>query len=219
MIFLISIIYNNTLTYHNQAVFVSFQSHNNTIFYNVIEQNQDFYGSNRAMYLEFSDNCTVVKNLVINCYVGIQLFDSMGTEIRQNLLNSSLFGYPVNVGIDFMFINDSKITFNVFAGDYTGTTFVVSQIGSTGNTIQNNTISGSIPDLGNPTLPKPSSDYTDLIILAGSYHNIVSHNIAFVPGHVSPAEIPSYDVFMVLGAIGIVSVFLVVRTRKKKPQL
>jgi len=142
----------------------------------------------------------------------------MGTEIRQNLLNSSLFGYPVNVGIDFFMINDSKITFNVFAGDYTGTTFVVSQIGSTGNVIQNNTVSGSIPDLGTPTLPKPSSDYTDLIILAGSHHNFVSHNIAFVPGHITPDGIPSYNVFIVLGAIGIVSAFLVVRTKKRKPQ-
>jgi parallel beta-helix repeat protein len=152
------ILYNNTLTYHNQAVYLSYYSSNNTVLYNVIEHNQDLYGPNRAMYLEFSDDNLVVKNLVVNCYVGIQLFDCVGTEIRQNLLNSSLFGYPVSVGIDFMFINDSKIMFNVFAGDYTGTDFVVSQIGSTGNVIQNNTISGTIPDLGTPT-PQPSGQH------------------------------------------------------------
>ena len=104
------ILYNNTLTYHHQAVFVNDKSHNNTVLYNVIEHNQDLYGPNRAMKLQFSDDNLVVKNLVVNCYVGIQLFKCVGTEIRQNLLNSSLFGYPVSVGIDFMFINDSKIT-------------------------------------------------------------------------------------------------------------
>ncbi|NVM37910.1 MAG: right-handed parallel beta-helix repeat-containing protein [Candidatus Lokiarchaeota archaeon] len=210
------IIYNNTFKYHHQAVFVNDFSHNNTVFYNVIEHNQDLYGPNRAMKLQHVDNCTVVKNLVINCYVGIQLFNCLGTEIRQNLLNSSLFGYPVNVGIDFMFINDSKITFNVFAGDYTGTEFIVSQVGSSGNVIQNNTISGSIPiNLGTPTPPKASGDYTDLIMLASSFNNEVKHNIAYVPGHVEPG-IPSYDVFTVLGAMGIVSAFLVARARKKQ---
>ena len=209
------ILYNNTLTYHHQAVFVNYFSSNITVLYNVIEQNQDLYGPNRAMKIQFSDDNLVVKNLVINCYVGIQLFSCVGTEIRQNLLNSSLFGYPVSVGIDFRLINDSKITYNVFAGDYTGTTFEVSEIGSTGNVIQNNTISGMVPDLGTPTL-NPSGDYTDLIKLAESNFNTVSHNLAYVPGYVSEDEIPGYDVFIVLGAIGLVSVLLVARTMKRK---
>jgi len=117
-----------------------------------------------------------------------------------------------------MFINDSKITYNVLAGDYTGTTFKVSEIGSTGNVIQNNTISGSIPaDLDTPIPPKVSSDYTDLIKLAESHYNTVAHNIAYVPGYVAPpSEIPSYNVFIVLGAIGLVSTLLIVRTKKKK---
>jgi len=131
------------------------------------------------------------------------------------MLNTTLFGYPVSVGIDFMFINDSKITYNVFAGDFTGTDFVVSEIGSTGNVIQNNTISGSLPDLGTPTL-HTSGDYTDLIKLAQSHFNEVKHNIAYVPGHISTEEIPSYDLFIVLGAIGLVSALLVARTKKKK---
>ena len=210
------IIYNNTLTYHHQAVFPNYYSSNITILYNVIEHNQNLYGPNRAMKLQFCDNITVVKNLVVNCYVGIQLFKCVGTEIRQNMLNSSLFGYSVNVGIDFMFINDSKISYNVFAGDYTGTEFIVSQIGSTGNVIQNNTISGTIPDLGTPTPLKLSSDYTDLIKLAESHHNTVKHNIAYVSGYIAPPEIPSYNVFVVLGALGIVSVLLVARTAKRK---
>ena len=133
------------------------------------------------------------------------------------MLNTTLFGYPVSVGIDFMFINDSKITYNVFAGDFTGTDFVVSEIGSTGNVIQNNTISGSIPDLGTPTLSL-SGDYTDLIKLAESNFNTVKHNIAYVPGYIAPApdEIPSYDLFIILGVIGLVSALLVARTKKRK---
>ena len=212
------IIYNNTLTYHHQAVFVNLFSSNITVLYNVIEHNQDLYGPNRAMNIQFSDYCLVVKNLVINCYVGIQLYKSVGTEIRQNLLNSSLWGFPVSVGIDFMMINESKIMFNVLAGDYTGTTFEVSQIGSTGNTIQNNTISGTIPDLGTPSL-QLSGDYTDLIKLAESHFNTISHNIAFVSGYISPApEIPSYNLFIVLGAIGLVSTrLIIVEAKRRKP--
>ena len=210
------ILYNNTLKYHHQAVFVNYYSSNNTVLYNFIEHNQNLYGPNRAMYLQFSDDCLVVKTLVVNTYVGIQLFKCVGTEIRQNMLNSSLFGYPVSVGIDFMMINDSKIMFNVFAGDYTGTDFHVSQIGSTGNVIQNNTISGTIPDLGTPT-PNPSGDYPDLIKLAESNYNTVAHNIAFVSGYISPTpEIPSYDVFIVLGAIAVVSILLTTIVVKRK---
>jgi parallel beta-helix repeat protein len=185
-----------------------------TVFYNMIEHNQTLYGPNRAMKLQYSDDCLVVQNLVINTYVGIRLYKCVGTEIRQNLLNSSLFGYPVSVGIDFMMINDSKIMFNVFAGDYTGTDFQVSQIGSTGNIIQNNTISGTIPNLGTPS-PNPSSDYTDLIKLAESNFNTVTHNIAYVPGYTS-SGISGYNVFVVLGAIGLVSAILAATSIKRK---
>jgi len=116
----------------------------------------------------------------------------------------------------FTGVNDSKITYNVFAGDYTGTSFEVLQEESTGNIIQNNTISGSLPDLGTPTL-HTSGDYTDLIRLAGSHFNEVKHNIAYISGYISPTtEIPSYDVFIVLGTIGLVSTLLLVRTMKKK---
>ena len=210
------IIYNNTLTYNNQAVFVNYHSSNVTVLYNVIEHNQDLYGPNRAMKLQFSDNCSVVKNLVVNCYVGIQLSRCVGTEIRQNLLNSSLFGFPVKSGISFNRINDSKIIFNVFAGDYTGVDFEVHEVGSTGNVIQNNTISGSIPDLGTPT-PNPSGDPSDLLKLSSSNFNTISHNIIYIPGYISPAsEIPSYNLFVVLGAIGLGSAFLVVKTEKRK---
>jgi len=121
----------------------------------------------------------------------------------------------VSVGIDFRLINDSKIIYNVFAGDYTGISFVVSEIGSSGNVIQNNTISGTIPDLGTPTL-KTSGDYTDLIKLAESNFNTVSHNIAYISGYISEEEIPGYDVFIVLGAIGLVSTLLIARTMKRK---
>lgn len=212
------VIYNNTLSYHHQAVFVNRQSHNTTVFYNIIEHNHELYGVARAMLLQFSDNITVVKNLVINCKVGIQIHDCLGTEVRQNLLNSSLYGAPVLYGMDFQSVNDSKITFNVFAGDYSGTNFAVLQEQSSGNIIQNNTITGTIPDnLGTPTPPKASGDYEDLIRLSQSYYNEVKHNIAFVSGYVPPsAEIPSYNVFVVLGAIGVVSVFLMVRTTKRR---
>ena len=210
------IIYNNTLTYNGQAVFVNDFSSNITVLYNVIEHNHDLYGPNRAMYLQFSEDVLVVKNLVVNSKVGIQVYQCVGTEIRQNLLNASLYGVPVSMGVHLWFVNDSKITYNVFAGDYSGTTFKVLQSSSSGNTIENNTISGSIPDLGTPTL-HTSGDYTDLIKLAESYSNTVSHNIAFVAGYVSPApEIPSYNLFVVLGVIGLISMLLLTREIRRR---
>lgn len=214
------IIYNNTFKYHHQAVFVNDFSHNNTVFYNIIEHNQTLYGPNKAMEIQHSDNCTVVKNLVINTYGGIQLIHSVGSEVRQNLLNSTNFENHMNLGIDLMFINDSKILFNVFAGGFTRTTFMVSQSGSSGNTIQNNIVSGTFSNLGTPTPPKSSSDSTDIIILGFSFNNEVKHNVAYVPGHVAPTpEIPSYDVFIVIGVVGVVSAWLLARTarRKRKP--
>ena len=212
------IIYNNSFSFHNQAVLVHDLSSNITIFYNVIEHNHELYGNNRAMYLEWSADNLIVKNLVINCLVGIQVYNCVGTEIRQNLLNSSLWGTPELLGMHFWRVNDSKITYNVLAGDYTGTSFEVLQEDSTGNIVQNNTITGAVPvDLGTPTPPKTSGVYSDLIKLTQSHFNDVKHNVVFIPGYISPTtEIPSYDVFIVLGAIGLVSVLLVARTNKKK---
>ena len=106
----------------------------------------------------------------------------------------------------------------MLAGDYTGTSFEVLQEDSSGNVIQNNTLTGAIPvDLGTPTPPKTSGDYTDLIKLTQSYFNDVKHNVVYIPGYISPdPEIPGYDIFTILGAIGIVSVFLIARTKKKQ---
>jgi len=211
------IIYNNSLSFHHQAVFVNDFSSNITVFYNVIEHNHELYGPNRAMMIQFSDDTLVVKNLVVNCKVGIQLHESVRTEIRQNLLNSSLYGVPVSLGMHFRQVNDSKITYNVFAGDYSGTTFEVLQEDSSGNVVQNNTISGVIPsDLGTPAPPKTSGDYTDLIKLTECNFNEVKHNIAYVAGYVAPAEIPGFDVFIILGSIGLVSTLLLARTAARK---
>ena len=201
------------MTYSNNNIFVGFSSHNTTVLYNVMYHNRSLYGPARACVVELSDDVLVTRNYFENTDTGIQLINSKRTEVRQNLLNSTYYGFPILAGVNLIHINDSKITYNVFAGDYTGTDFEVLQSTSSGNVIENNTISGTIPNLGVPT-PQLSSDYTSLISLANSYSNTVAHNIAYVPGYVS--IIPGYDVFFVLGAIGLVSALLVATTTIKR---
>ncbi len=212
------IIYNNTLSYSNNNIFVNDFSHNTTVLYNLLYHNKALYSfSGRAIVVQFSDDVLVTKNYFSNTITGIQLIHSKRSEVRQNLLNSTYYGFPIKVGVNLITINDSKIVYNVFAGDYTGTTFDVLQTTSSGNTIENNTLSGTIPDLGTPPPPKLSGDYEDLISLADSYSNIVSHNIAYIPGMVDPA-IPSFNMFIVLGAIGLVSTLLItVEAKRRKP--
>ena len=207
------ILYNNTITYNHNNIFVNDLSHNTTVLYNVMYHNRSLYGPARACAVQFSNDVLVTRNYFENTDTGIQLINSKRTEVRQNLLNSTFYGFPISVGVNLILINDSRITYNVFAGDYTGTNFEVLQSTCSGNVIENNTISGTIPNLGTPT-PHLSGDYTSLISLANSYSNTVSHNIAYVPGYVS--IIPGYDVFIVLGAIGIISTILVVITLKRK---
>lgn len=208
------ILYNNTLVSNGNNIFVGFSSHNTTVLFNGMYHNKSLYGPGRACLVELSDDVLVTRNYFENTDTGIQLVNSKYTEVRQNLLNSTYYGFPISVGINLIFINDSKITYNVFAGDYTGTNFDVLQSTSSGNVIENNTISGTIPNLGTPT-PHLSGDYTDLIKLANSYSNTVSHNIAYIPGYVS-SGIPGYDLFVVFGAIGIISTILAVITIKRK---
>ncbi len=206
------ILYNNTVTNSFNNIFVNDLSHNTTVLYNVMSHDEAHPG--RACAIQFSDDCLLTKNLIANGYTGFQLINSKNVELRQNLLNSSIYGVPVSVGINLIFINDSKITYNVFAGDYTGTNFEVLQSLSSGNVIENNTISGTIPNLGVPT-PQLSSDYTSLISLANSYSNTVAHNIAYLPGYITPG-IPGYDAFVVLGSIGLVSALLVAAATIKR---
>ena len=208
------IIYNNTVSYNHNNIFVNDLSHNTTVLYNTMYHNKTVYGPARAVAVQFSDDVLVTKNYLMNTETGIQLINSKRTEVRQNLLNSTYYGFPIKVGVNLIKANDSEIVYNVFAGDYTGQTFDVSQTASSGNTIQNNTISGTIPNLGTPPTPKISGDYEDLITLSNSYSNIVSHNIAYVPGAL--AEIPSYNPFIVLGAIGLVSILLIAREARRK---
>ena len=205
------ILYNNTITNNHNNIFVNDLSHNTTVLYNVMSHNEIYAG--KACVVQFSDDCLLTRNLLANGYTGFQLINSKNVELRQNLLNSSLYGVPVSVGINLIFMNDSRITYNVFAGDYTGTNFEVLQSTSSGNIIENNTISGSIPNLGVPT-PHISSDYTSLISLANSHSNTVAHNIAYIPGYVS--AIPGYDVMFVLGAICLVSSLLLATTTIKR---
>lgn len=212
------IIYNNTLSYSSTNLHVNDYSHNTTVLYNTFYHNSTEYGFfGRAVLVgTYSDDALITKNYFMNPGTGIQVANSKRSEIRQNLLNSTIFGFPIRVGVNLIYINDSKVVYNVFAGDYSGVNFEVSQTASSGNTIENNTISGTIPDLGTPT-PKTSGDYEELIKLTESNFNTISHNVAFIPGLVSSApEIPSYNVFVVLGVIGLISMLLLTREIRRR---
>lgn len=223
------LIFNNTINYCGEGVYVDWYSENNTIKENIFIGDNHTSGLARAIMIDFQCiNTTVDDNYIFDYYDSIYVGDgSDNCTIKKCYLGNS---YMIDFGIHFMYSDYGKIIGNTFAGTYAQylyEEFVVNQSDSTGTIIENNTIQivnitgGFGPKLGG------GGGFNTLVSLLSSDYTTVAHNVLILEKIVEePPEEPNgggdeptiygYNVMILIGALGLIILFLRKKKRIKK---
>lgn len=209
------IVDNNIFTYTDEAVFITTFSHNNSVIDNLMIS--DNVG--RAIDIQGeSHNNLIYNNKIINYNHGIYMSTSNNSTINGNYIENTIFGddyegYPIY----FSICNYSKIVANVLAGAFAYGSFQISEVGCIGNILEGNqVIINQTMALGlEPTCPlkigqpRLQASPTNVITLEYSNFNHIAYNKMLIGG---PNDIiPSYDPFLFVGMICIISVILLIR--------
>ncbi|MFX1281125.1 MAG: right-handed parallel beta-helix repeat-containing protein [Promethearchaeota archaeon] len=180
-----------------------------------------------AMYsraFEFAYDCVnidIIGNKIFNFYEG-GYFDLniVNLTLRRNYITNTVFKEWEDSPMHFRMVNDSKVIYNTLDGVYAQSGVFVDVLGGTNNTVFNNSIVSGGGD--KPTTPLLSSGLhmsasnRVAMNLEDCNFNLVAHNRIFKG---SALDIPSYDSFIVIGLIGVISATLIIKfsIRKLKP--
>lgn len=222
-------IFNNTINYCGEGVYVEWYSENNTIKENIFIGDNHTSGLARAIMIDFQcKNNTIDDNYLFDYYSSIYVGDgSDNCTVKKCYLENS---YMIEFAIHFMYSNYGKIIGNTFAGTYAlymYQEFVVNQTDSTGTIIENNTI--QIVNITRGTGPRLSGGgFNTLVSLSSSDYTSVMHNVLILERIVEgppeeppepsgePEVIPGYSLVLILGVIGIITVVILMKQKKFK---
>ena len=172
------IVFNNTINYCSEGVYVDWYSRNITIAGNRFISDNVTGPYTRAIFVSFlGHNTTIYDNYFFDYYECIAVINCDGCIVEKNFLDNTYMNYA---GIIFSDSDYGKVLNNTFAGSlarYLYNEFVVDQSDCIGTIVENNTIQiippqgsgpqGSGPQIsggGFSTLVKlMSSDYTHVI--------------------------------------------------------
>ncbi len=220
------IVENNIFTYTRMGVNIGLGSHNNTVDNNVMISDHTTAGLGRGIQIgSLSNNNTITNNKIRNYYSGMGISSSNNNLIEGNYLENTIFGFDDHPILAFL-INDTQIVRNVFAGAFASGTFEVMEIhGSSGNIIANNTVVTGEPWTFGPETsgtvnldtPKLQQNGGGGIKLDNSHNNLVAHNIMLGESAGGSGEvIYGFDIFILLGMFGVISVLLAIVKRKRR---
>ena len=224
------VLFNNTIVYCHEGIYVDWYSKDNFIQKNRLLSDNVTAGYGRAVYCTMaSHNNSFSDNYVFNYYDGIYVAKSNNIKMVKNFVKNTLFGHAAENGLHFRKCNYSKITQNILAGDWGATNleFLISESDCIGNTIENNTV------VSNDTIisgsPKTQGTFTHLISLDQSNYNLIAHNLYIIepdqepepepdpdPTPTSDPSIPGYELFLIVGTICIISLFIIKSKRVLK---
>ncbi len=222
------VVFNNTINYCSEGVYVDWYSRNITIAGNRFISDNVIGPYTRAIFVSFlGHNTTIYDNYFFDYYECIAVINSDGCIVEQNFLDNTYMNYA---GIIFSDSDYGKVLNNTFAGSlalYLYSEFVVNQSDCTGTIVENNTIQIITPEGSGPQGSGPqisgggfsmlvnlmSSDYTHII------DNLLILEVATDGDDNGDGDgdgtIHGYDIAILIGIIG-VSVLLLKRTSKKK---
>ena len=155
-------------------------------------------------------------NKLINCYYPIHIWGIRNTTIKNNYILNTAFE-DMKVPIKLVEVNDSKVIYNAFDGLYSKLeTFVLIIGGSGNNIVKNNTqvVNSTASSSASVCMPKfSSSTDTNLLELENCYNNLIAHNRVYISR--SGANILGYDIFVILGVLGIISMIVAKKVIKR----
>ena len=214
------VLFNNTITYCHEGIYVDWYSEDNIIQKNRLLSDNVTAGYGRAVYCTMaSHNNSFSDNYVYNYYDGIYVAKSNNITMVKNFVKNTMFGHEAENGLHFRKCNYSKITQNKLAGDWGAANleFLVAESECTGNTIENNTVVSN--DTVVSGIPKTQGTFTNLIALEESNYNLIAHNIYIVEPEPEPdpeptldPTIPGYEIFLIMGTVCIVLLFIIKST-------
>ena len=211
----------NIITYvHGGINMISF-SYNNTFSNNIMISDQTTAGPGRAIEIQ-SDNNTAYNNRIRNFYMPVGAFGSDQVIIDSNYAENTIIDTLGSAPIYLSRCDNSSIVRNVLAGAYVGDAWLIGEVASSGNIIMNNTVTtGELWSFGPETAgailnaPKLQADPVDTILLDQSNNNLIAHN-RLLKGDSGAGAIPGFNIFILMGMIGVISVILLIIIKRNK---
>lgn len=214
----------NIFTYLHCGTNMMQLSYNNTVSNNVMISDHKTAGVGRGIELS-CDNNTILNNKIRNFYSAIGVFRSLNVVVDGNYAENTIWseGYQ-GIPIYASNCNHSTVVRNVLAGSFASGVFQLDEIDSSDNIIENNTVITDDlwvfgPETSGTTLstPKLSQSDSGAITLSESHFNLIAHNIMLQESvDVNGGAIQGFDIFILMGMFGVISVLLAVVKRKKR---
>ena len=215
------VIENNLFTYTNIGVLAELLCDNTIISDNIMISDHTTAGFGKGIDVQWSNNVTVINNKIRNHYSSVKVLDSSNVTVDSNYMENNIFDIYDAPPLELERSNDSSMVRNSLAGAYADAPFSISELDSSGNTIINNTaITGEPLAFGPETAkvrlnsPKLQATPADTILIDQSHNNLIAHNRLLRSGS-GVGSIQGFDIFVLMGMFGVISVLLVVIKRKK----
>ena len=181
------IIYNNTLNYCDEGVYVDWYSRNITIRENIFISDNHTIPWSIGIYVAYlSHNVTIYDNYFFDYTECIIVGSSDSCIIERNFLNNTYMNYG---GMAIVYSDYAKVLNNTFAGTlalYLYDEFVVDQIGCIGTIVENNTILIVPPQesglQGSDSPQISGGGFTTLVNLESSDYARVIDNLLILEG-------------------------------------
>jgi len=174
------VIYNNTINYCGEGVYVDWYSRNITIRKNIFISDSITAPAKAIQVAFLSHNTTIYDNYFFDYYESISVGGSDGCIVEKNFLNNTYMNYA---GIYLAYSDYGKVLNNTFAGSlalYLYNEFVVNQSDCTGTIVENNTIQIIPPQGSGPQIS--GGGFSTLVNLESSDYAQVIDNLLILEG-------------------------------------
>jgi len=217
-------IYGNIFLNPLKGVYISHLSYNISVHRNYLRGYTHEHRSTRAFQIGVGSHDNTFSQNIAHGFGGFSHFSrSHNNTLEGNLMNNTVWEDYSGSPMVFSECNDTKVIGNILAGAFVTGRFELDEEGCSGNVFEGNVELS----MGNVALPTPLSimpfGFSGLAInqeavavfkLTSSHNNYIGNNILLVEG----LGIPGYDLILVLGAIGVLSIVVLILKRKKWKQ-
>lgn len=222
------VIDNNIFTYVHRGVEIHKLSFNNIVSNNYMVSNHTAAGLGRGIHIS-SGNNTLYNNKILNFYDAIYIGQANSVIADSNYVENTIWENYTASPIFLTLSNYSSIVSNTFAGSWAFSSFNVSEVDSSENTITNNTVVPGETIVFGPNMSAPQLQQGggSGVQLEKSHHNLIAHNIMLEATSDNPEEtedlpipgagniIQGFDLFILFGVFGVISVLLIMAKRRR----
>jgi hypothetical protein len=207
-------IVHNIMTYHHSCVYNDLNSNNNTISKNIMVGDHHTNGLSSRGVAITGGTCTdvlVKDNFIFNFTSGLVLNGIFNNTIRDNFIEDNIYITGFNTSpIAMASCDNSSIISNILAGAFAQAVFTIDEDNCEGNIIVGNGATTTLPsDISGLQVQQTDTPH---ISLQDSDYNYIGHNLLYQPA----GGIPSYDPFLMIGIIALVSVVSIFAINKRK---